>query len=56
MRNPDSSTVIYLTAAKVAQCRLVAEKRREKEEAQKETAKKTFTPKFHLQQKQSEDF
>ena len=32
MNNPDSSLVIYLTAAKVAQCRLVDENRREKEE------------------------
>ena len=28
-RNPDSSSVIYLTADKVAQCRLVADNRRE---------------------------
>ena len=56
MRNPDSSTVIYLTAAKVAQCRLVAGNRREKEEAKKETAKKTFTQKLNLQQKRCEAF
>ena len=43
MRNPDSSMGIYLTAAKVAQCTLVADNRREKEEAKKETAKKTAT-------------
>ena len=42
MRNPDYSLVIYLTAAKVAQCRLMAENRREKEEGKMETAKKTF--------------
>ena len=42
MRNPDYSLVIYLTAAKVAQCRLMAENRREKEEEKMETAKKTF--------------
>ena len=42
-RNPDSSMGIYLTAAKVAQCTLVADNRREKEEAKKETAKKTAT-------------
>ena len=34
-RKPDSSLVIYLTAAKVAQCRLVDENRREMEEAKK---------------------
>ena len=42
MRNPDSSLGIYLTAAKVVQCRLVAENRREKEATKKEIAKKTF--------------
>ena len=31
-RNPDSSSVIYLTAAKLAKCILVAENRTEKEE------------------------
>ena len=51
MRNADSSLGIYLTAAKVAQCSLVAENRREKEEAKKETEKKTSIRKFHLQQK-----
>ena len=50
MRNPDYSLVIYLIADKVAQYRLVAENRREKEEAKHQTAKKTFTQKFHLQQ------
>ena len=42
-RNPDSSMGIYLTAAKVAQCTLVADNRRKKEEAKKEPAKKTAT-------------
>ena len=42
MRKPDSSSGIYLNAAKLAQCRLMAENRREKEEAKKETEKKTF--------------
>ena len=56
LRNPDSISGIYLTATKVAQCRLVAENRREKEEAKKETEKKTFTRKLHLQQKRYEDF
>ena len=32
-RNPGSSSGIYLTASKVAQCRPMAENRREKEEA-----------------------
>ena len=41
--NPDYSSVIYPTAAKVAQYRLVDENRREREDAKKETAKKTFT-------------
>ena len=56
MRNPDSSTGIYLAAAKVVQRRLVAENRREKEEAKKETAKKTFIRKFNLQKKRYEAF
>ena len=43
MKNPDLSSGIYLTADKVAQFRLVVENRREKEEAKKETAKKTAT-------------
>ena len=43
MRNPDPSTVIYLTTAKVEQYRLVAKNRREKEEAKQETEKKTAT-------------
>ena len=32
-RNPDPNSGIYLTAAKVAKCRLVVYNRREKEEA-----------------------
>ena len=47
--NPDSSLGIYLTATKVAQCRLVSENRRYKEEAKKETAKKTASLKLCLQ-------
>ena len=35
MRNPDSSSGIYLTAVKVVQCKLVAENRIENEEAKK---------------------
>ena len=55
-RNPDSSSVIYLTAAKVSKCRLVDENRRENEEAKKKIEKKTSTQNLHLQQKRSEDF
>ena len=51
MRNPDSILGIYLTAAKVAQCRLLIENRRDKEEAKNETEKNTFTQNLHLQQK-----
>ena len=40
-RNPDSSSGIYLTSAKVAQCRMVAYNRRQKEEVKKELANKT---------------
>ena len=43
-------------ASKVAQYRLMAENRREKEEAKKETAKKIATPKLHIQQKRYEAF
>ena len=56
MRNPDYSTVIYLTTAKVVQYRLVTDDKIEKEEAKKETAKKTATWKLHLQQKRGGDF
>ena len=55
-RNPDSTSGIYLTAAKVAQCRQVAVNRREMDEAKKITAKKTATRKIHLQLKISEAF
>ena len=55
-RNPDSTSGIYLTAVKVAQCRQVAKNRREKEEAKKVTAKKTATRKVHLQLKRSGAF
>ena len=47
---------MYLTAVKVAQCRQVAENRREKEEAKKETENNTSTKKVHLQLKRSEAF
>ena len=38
-KNHNSTSGIYLTAVKVAQCRMIAENRREKEEAKKETTK-----------------
>ena len=55
-KNPDSISEIYLTAAKAAQCRLVAEDRIKKEESKKETAKKISDQKLCLQQKRSEAF
>ena len=55
-RNPNSTSGIYLTAAKVAHCRKVAVNRREMDEAKKITAKKTATRKSHLQLKISEAF
>ena len=55
-RNPNSTSGIYLTAVKVAQCRQVAKNRRETEEAKKITAKKTATRKVHLQLKRYEAF
>ena len=55
-RNPYSTLGIYLTAVNFVQYRQVADNRREKEEAKKETAKKTATRKVHLQLKRSEDF
>ena len=55
-RNPNSTSGIYLTAVKVAQCRQVAANRREMEEAKNITAKKTSTRKVHLQLKRSEAF
>ena len=54
--NPNSTSGIYLNAVKVAQCRQVAENRREKEEAKKVTAQKTATGKVHLQLKISKSF
>ena len=55
-KRPKLNSRIYLAAAKVAQCRMVAENRREKEEVKKETAKKTAARKVCLQQKLSEAF
>ena len=54
--NLDSTLGIYITAAKVAQCRQVAANRREMDEAKKITAKKTATRKVLLQVKRSEAF
>ena len=56
MMNTDSSKLIYLTAAKVAQCILVADNRIENEAANKETVKNTDTWRLNLQQKWSEAF
>ena len=53
-RNPNSTLGIYLTSAKVEQCRQVAVKRIEIDEAKKITAKKTATINVHLQLKISE--
>ena len=55
-RNPNSALGIYLTAAKVAQCRQVPVNRRAVDEAKKITEKKTATRKNHLQLKRSEAF
>ena len=55
-RNPNSTSGIYLTTAKVAQCIQVAANRREMDEAKNITAKKTATRKIHLQLKRSGDF
>ena len=54
--NINSTSGIYLTAAKVAQCRQVAVNRREMGEAKKITAKKTATIKILLRLKRSEAF
>ena len=54
--NPNSTSGIYLTADKVAQCRKVAANRREMDEAKKITAKKTAKRKILLQLKRSEAF
>ena len=53
---PNSTSVIYLTAVKVSQCRQVDMNRRETKEAKKITAKNTATRKVHLQLKTSEAF
>ena len=45
--NPYSTSGIYLTADKVAQCRQVAANRRAVDEAKKITEKKTATRKIH---------
>ena len=55
-RKPNSTLGIYLTAAKVAQCRHVAANRREMDEAKKITAKNTATRIIHLQLKIYEAF
>ena len=54
--NLTSTCGIYLTAAKAAQFRQVAAKRRDPGEAKKITAKKTATRKILLQLKRSEAF
>ena len=54
--NPNSTSGIYLTAAKVAQCRQVAANRKEMDEAKKITAKKTATGKILIQLKRYEAF
>ena len=48
-RNPYLNSVIYLTAVKVAQCRQLADNKREKEEAKKTTSNKIATIRVHLQ-------
>ena len=54
--NLNSTLGIYLTAAKVSQCRQVATNRREMDEAKKITENKTATRKVLLQLKRSEAF
>ena len=54
--NLNSTSGIYLTAAKVTQCRQVAVNRREIDEAKKITANNTATIKVLLQVKMSEAF
>ena len=54
--NPNSTWGIYLTAAKVAQCRQVAVNRIEMDEAKKITAKKTAKRNILLRLKRSEAF
>ena len=55
-RNPNSTLGIYLTNAKVAQCRQVGVNMRETDEAKKITTKKTATRNIHLQLKRYEAF
>ena len=55
-RNLNSTSGIYLTADKVAQCIQVAVNRREVDESKHITAKKTATRKVLLQVKRSEAF
>ena len=55
-RKPNSTLGIYLTAAKVSQCRHVAVNRRAADEEKKITVKKKATRKIHLQLKRSEAF
>ena len=55
MSNPDVSTIIYFTAAKVAQCGLLSGNRRKKEEKKRETSKKIANRKLHLQKNRCED-
>ena len=52
--NLNSTSGIYLTTAKVAQCRQVAANRREMDEAKNITTKKTATRKVLIQLKKSE--
>ena len=54
--NLNSTSGIYLTAAKVAQCRQVAANSREMDEMKKITAKKTAKRNIILQLKRSEAF
>ena len=54
--NLNSTSGIYITAAKVTQCRQVAVNRREIDEAKKITSKNTATRKVLLQVKRSEAF
>ena len=53
---PNSTSGIYLTAAKAEQCRQVAANRREMDEAKKITANKTAKRKILLQLKRCEAF
>ena len=55
-RNPDYTSVTYLTDVKVGKCTHLDENRREKEEGKKVTEKKIDTIKVHLQLKLYEAF